>query len=265
MDKYKIYASPSVQQNNVGVGDYGTEEERMNQVIDWFVYYMKYQPKFLVERNNPAWGLAEIKKASDAFGACRHLAVHSDAASNPEAQGTTAFYAAGYEDSKNFATSIYNAIAPLSPGKDRGIHPDTDLYPTGLGELRAVKATACLVELGFHTNPQDAQDIVNRTRIYGKELARATVQDCGEMFIDPDQVPKPVIDVLEPVNPEDLPDVLMTPIVPEGTRFIKLPVGYIEFIPEAGRVIWHRDKNIYIGMDQNGVTACNHGTYAKIV
>lgn len=31
----KIYLSPSTQKGNIGVGEYGTEEERMNQVADY--------------------------------------------------------------------------------------------------------------------------------------------------------------------------------------------------------------------------------------
>jgi hypothetical protein len=178
----------------------------MNQVIDWFMYYMKYQPNFLCKRNNPDWGLEEIKKDSDTFGAYRHMAVHSDAGKDETAQGTSCFFAAGYADSEKYANSIYKAVAPLSPGKDRGVHPDTDLYSTGLGELRGVKATACLIELGFHTNPADADDIMNRTRIYGKELARANVMDCGENFMDPDvtEDPKEYKIVVVPSGPADV-------------------------------------------------------------
>ena len=29
-----IYLSPSTQENNVGAGSYGTEEQRMNQIMD---------------------------------------------------------------------------------------------------------------------------------------------------------------------------------------------------------------------------------------
>ncbi len=30
----KVYLSPSTQENNIGIGGYGTEEKRMNQVAD---------------------------------------------------------------------------------------------------------------------------------------------------------------------------------------------------------------------------------------
>lgn len=29
-----VYLSPSIQEGNIGYGDYGTEEERMNEVIN---------------------------------------------------------------------------------------------------------------------------------------------------------------------------------------------------------------------------------------
>jgi N-acetylmuramoyl-L-alanine amidase len=264
---YKIYVSPSVQEHNVGLGDYGTEEKRMNEVADWFMYYMAKQPKFICKRNDPSWGMTEIKKDSDAFGAHRHLAMHSNADKTGKATGTRTYYADGYEDSKRYATAVHNAVAAISPGEDKTPQPDTVLYSGGLGELRSVKATAALIELGYHTNLIDAKDIVNRCRLYGKVMAKATVEDFNEVFIDPDAIPEPnlAIKTQGPVKPEDLPDVLMQAIIPEGTRFIKLPVGYLEFIPETGRAIWHRDKHIYISIDGDGVTAYNHGKTGKIV
>ena len=29
-----VYLSPSVQENNIGIGNYGTEEKRMNEIAD---------------------------------------------------------------------------------------------------------------------------------------------------------------------------------------------------------------------------------------
>lgn len=185
---FKIYVSPSVQEKNIGYGSYGSEEYRMNLIADWVIKYLSSQPDFECRRNDPSWNITQIADDSDKWGAVRHLAIHSDANAKPEVQGTTAYYADGYEDSKRYATAIYNAIAPLSPGADKGVKADTVLYDTGLGELRATKATAALVEMGYHTNPEESADIMNRAQAYGKGLAKATVEDCGRKFIDPDQI-----------------------------------------------------------------------------
>lgn len=54
-----VYLSPSVQDWNVGYGNYGTEEQRMNQIADIVAYELDRNGLTLV-RNEPSQTLQEI-------------------------------------------------------------------------------------------------------------------------------------------------------------------------------------------------------------
>jgi N-acetylmuramoyl-L-alanine amidase len=181
----KVYLSPSVQSHNIGVGDFGSEQYRMNLICDFAEVYLKAQG-IETKRNNPNWKIANICGDSNAWRADRHIAIHSNAASKEEAQGTDVFYADGYADSKKLAQAIYDEVAPLSPGKDRGVKADTTLYSTGLGEVRGTSATSCLIEVGFHTNEEEAKWIMESPRAIGKAIAIGVTKDLGIAFKDPD-------------------------------------------------------------------------------
>ena len=54
-----VYISPSVQHFNVGYGDYGTEEQRMNQLADALQYELE-RNGVTTARNNPDMTLAQV-------------------------------------------------------------------------------------------------------------------------------------------------------------------------------------------------------------
>ena len=53
-----VYLSPSMQENNVGVLNYGTEETRMNQIAD-VVQKVLQDYGVDVYRNRPEWSLGQ--------------------------------------------------------------------------------------------------------------------------------------------------------------------------------------------------------------
>lgn len=62
-----VYLSPSLQEWNVGVGNYGTEEQRMNLLAD-VVQYELERHGLDVARNRPEMSLAEVVRESNAIG-----------------------------------------------------------------------------------------------------------------------------------------------------------------------------------------------------
>lgn len=78
--------SPSVQDWNVGYGDFGTEEQRMNQIADVVAYELDRNGLTLV-RNDPSQTLQEIVAQSNAISPKIHVAIHSNASANGKARG----------------------------------------------------------------------------------------------------------------------------------------------------------------------------------
>lgn len=172
----KVYISPSTQEHNIGVGDYGTEEKRMNDIADLVYEELKQYP-IEVFRNKPEMRLGEVVKDSNEKKVDLHCAIHSNAASTPLAQGTSCFYHyKGSAKSKEFANIIYNNIAPISPGKDRGVKPDNTLYDKGLYELRETNAPASLIELDFHTNVNGAKWIIEEKVKISKAIVKSILE-----------------------------------------------------------------------------------------
>ena len=72
-----IYLSPSTQENNVGAGSYGTEEQRMNQIMDRIEADL--QGRFTLYRNRPGMTLQQVVADSNAKKPDLHFALHSNA------------------------------------------------------------------------------------------------------------------------------------------------------------------------------------------
>jgi N-acetylmuramoyl-L-alanine amidase len=150
----KIYISPSTQDHNTGVSPFTTEEFVMNTISDYFITLLKADGRFDVKRNSPSMDdVYSIASDSNAWGADIHVAIHSNAGGG---EGTEVFAYGANTNSERLAKALYNQIAPLSPGNDRGVK-----YKPGLIEVGdCVKATACLIELAFHDNLNDAKWLI---------------------------------------------------------------------------------------------------------
>lgn len=156
-----IYWSPSTQQDNKGVGKYGSEEIRMNELCSKVMYYVNQGGgNFTQYRNNPAWNLETVVKDSNSKLANLHIALHTNAGGG---KGTECYYyyKTGIEG-KKLATILYNQVAPLTISNDRGVLPDNKLYTNGLYETRETNAPAALIEIMFHDNTVDVNDYLSK-------------------------------------------------------------------------------------------------------
>lgn len=162
----KIYLSPSFQQQNVGVGDYGTEERRCNEIADVIERELKRNSNFIVVRNNPNMSLSEVIADSNKSNSDIHFSIHTNAGPNT-ARGCEVYaYARGTEGDK-LAQIVYRRLSAITPSEDRGVKYNS------LAETRQTKAIAVLTEVAFHSNEEDAKWMIDNIELIGKELAKS--------------------------------------------------------------------------------------------
>lgn len=221
----KVYISPSSQHDNVGVGNYGTEEVRMNQVADRVEKELK-RVGIVTLRNNPSMDITQMVAASNNFGADVHLAIHSNAGG---ATGAEAYYYTGSTAGKKLAQAVYDNISPMTPTGDRGVKATTELY-----EVWATNGIATLVEIAFHDNAADAAFIINNIQELGIAIAKGV---CSYLGINFGTIDTPIVTVIaaavETVGP------------------VRNPVSYNATIKSGGYSIdskpWGEDGSEYWG------------------
>jgi len=145
----RVYISPSSQKHNVGLSPFSTEETEMNEIADILVPLLVKDGRFIVKRNSPTMDVYQMAADSNNFDADIHVPIHSNAGGGV---GTEVYAYGPNTNSEILAKSLYNQIAPLSPGADRGVKYNKNLYEVG----DRVNATSALIELGFHDNQADA-------------------------------------------------------------------------------------------------------------
>jgi N-acetylmuramoyl-L-alanine amidase len=171
-----VYVSPSTQENNVGVSNYGTEEKQMNDIADIVCRLLDYND-ITYARNTPDMTLTEIVDHSNDINPKIHVAIHSNA-HNGKARGCEVwgFLIDGvYTNSQKLSECIYKELEPLTPTADRGVKNGVK---TNFAEITKVKATSCIVEVAFHDNIEDALWIINNK----PEIAAAIVKGICNYF-----------------------------------------------------------------------------------
>ena len=155
--KKRVYISPSTQEANIGLGYYGSEEKRMNEVADIIVPILE-EYGVQVFRNTPQMTATGSKDASNMIGVDAHVAIHSNAGGG---RGASVF-TSGTIEGKKLASYLYRELQPITPADpDRGVK-----HTSTLVEVVKTKAPAALIEVSFHDNWQDATWIIqNQAKI----------------------------------------------------------------------------------------------------
>ena len=173
-----VYLSPSLQEWNVGVGNYGTEEQRMNLLAD-VVQYELERHGLDVARNRPEMSLAEVVRESNAIGPTVHVALHSNAA-NGQARGAEIYAHRFGGAGEALARDIFEFLEPLTPTSDLGVKEGYKTFNgQGMYELRRTVAPAILAEVAFHDNRADAQFIMDHIYELGREISKGILQYFG--------------------------------------------------------------------------------------
>ena len=183
----KVYISPSTQEKNIGVGNYGTEEKRMNEIADIVCPLLEYNG-FAVKRNRPEMTLSQIIADSDAWKPDIHVAIHSNAVGGSGAGQARGCEVYGYlidgrvTNSQRLSEAIYKEVSAITPTSDRGVKNGV---PLNLAEIVTVKATSCIVEVAFHDNMEDAIWIMNNIPRIGEAIVKGICNYFGVSFRKP--------------------------------------------------------------------------------
>ncbi|MCQ4922179.1 N-acetylmuramoyl-L-alanine amidase [Tissierella carlieri] len=162
-----IYLSPSTQEKNIGYGNYGSEEMRMNQVAD-VVEKILIKHGVKVYRNKPDWDLKEVVKDSNLRKPNLHFAIHSNAGGG---RGAEVFAYSPQSEGAKAANTIYNEFEKITLIKGRGVKFNSKFY-----ELNSTNAPAILIEVAFHDNLEDANWIINNIEKIGVSLAKGVLK-----------------------------------------------------------------------------------------
>jgi len=187
-----VYLSPSLQIHNVGVGSYGTEFARMNEVADVVERVLKNNG-ITVYRNNKDWSklsqsqyLSKIVNDSNDKKANVHYAIHSNAG-DKKARGMEIYIKKNDSSSEKLAQLVEECLLSVRPD-DVG---DNYKTPEGINWRRgikvdsytetssSVKAPTNLIEIAFHTNEKDTQWIIDNVEDIGTEIANGIMKYLG--------------------------------------------------------------------------------------
>ncbi len=174
----EVYLSPSPRHFNLGYGTYGTEEERMNLIAD-VVELELARNGIATNRNNPAYDLQTVVADANAKNTDIYVAIRSQAGLSSD-RGAAVYYYRPGTDSQRLAEEIYATLSVVTPTEDRGLFEGASAYGgQGYYELRRTRMPAAIVEVGFHSNPQDADFIISNVYEIGVAIAKGILDYFG--------------------------------------------------------------------------------------
>ena len=171
------YLSPSNQGANRGVGDYGTEKEQMNLLVDEIIPHLD-RAGVSFHRADADLGLTERAKEANEMKARFYLALHSNAGGNGNARGPEAYY---YSDAgKQFGEKLVSALLALGQENQRSsnVKQNKTFY-----ELKATNAVACLLEVDFHDSLSGVEFMTGRRSEIAEAIARVIIETDGKEFV----------------------------------------------------------------------------------
>lgn len=163
---YKVYLSPSTQTKSFGVGDFGVEEFRMNQICDVVERDLLQRGDYAVFRNVAGMTKEEIITDSNEVNPNIHVAIHSNYGNKP---GCECYVKVGDEISNGFGKEIYKEVLALYYNKsiDNGL-----VYDKNVIEINKVNSPAILIEVGCHDNQNDSKWMVENIENIGHAISR---------------------------------------------------------------------------------------------
>lgn len=191
-----VYLSPSTQENNIGVSDYGTEETRMQSVCDVVQEHL-LRHGITVFRNRPEMTLSQVVADSNRKDPTIHFAIHSNA-NTGISRGCEVYCHRFGGEGERLARLVYAELEPLTPTKDRGVKEGLNHFGQGkpLYELAKTTAPAALVEIAFHDNPDDAKWILANIEPIGIALAKGILNYFSVPFVEENKELDEAVDVL---------------------------------------------------------------------
>lgn len=167
----KVYLSPSSQFGNAYSGVNAVEGNVCNEIAKYAEVALKRNGIEVKRGDSTKTSMEERVDESNKWGADYHIPIHTNAGGG---QGTEVF--AWPTTIDKVVESIYDNVAKVSPGKDRGIKDGSGLY-----EVNSTNAIACYIECEFHDTYGNW--IVNHTEEMGEAIAKGVCDGIGVTYI----------------------------------------------------------------------------------
>ncbi|MBQ9087000.1 MAG: N-acetylmuramoyl-L-alanine amidase [Clostridia bacterium] len=111
---------------------------------------------------------------ANAWGADYFISLHTNASSIPSATGSEAFAFSRPSAAFSLGEDLLEGLNAATGLRNRGMKVRTNLYV-----LRRTRMPSVLVELGFITNPEDANLMVNRPDLFAQGLYQGILAYTG--------------------------------------------------------------------------------------
>lgn len=171
------YISPSNQSANMGIGNYGSEQDQMYALaLEITPHLDRAGVSFIVPEKNAT--LNQRVRQSNELGCRFHLALHSNAGGGGKAYGPVALYYS--EAGRDFSQKLVNALLALGQKSNRSYHVKAQ---KSLFELRKTNAPAVLLEVDFHDSSEGVEFITRRRGEIAEALARVIIEADGKTFV----------------------------------------------------------------------------------
>lgn len=168
----KVYLSPSSQFDNVYSGVTAVEADVCNKIAKVAESALKRCGVDVKRGDSAKTNMEQRVAESNTWGADYHIPIHTNAGGG---QGTEVFAYSGFESNK-FVKAVYDAVAKVSPGTDRGIKNGNGLY-----EVYATTAVCAYVECEFHDTYGNW--IYNHVDELGEAIAKGVCAGLGLNYV----------------------------------------------------------------------------------
>lgn len=164
---------------NTGAEGNGYFEQDITYEVGRLLYnYLSENPEFTPRLSRPtpdtvlgtsnASSVTTRVREANSWGADIFISIHTNASTNPSANGSEALiYSVSSNQAYSLAEDILTEMTAVTGLRNRGI-----IERPGLYVLRRTQMPAVLVELGFITNPSDAERMANSPNLFALGIYR---------------------------------------------------------------------------------------------
>lgn len=170
----KVFLSPSNQYDNAYAYGNTTEGVQCGKIAEACKVALERSGIEVMLMHDES--MQEKCQKSNAFGADLHVPIHTNAF-NGSVSGTRMFCYSTSGKGMEACKSIYNVLAPFTPGTSENIKVNADFY-----EVRVPAAPTAYIECEFHDVPSVAKWIVEHTTDIGEKIAEGICNYFGVTY-----------------------------------------------------------------------------------
>jgi N-acetylmuramoyl-L-alanine amidase len=170
---------------NTGASWYGQQEQDITYEVGLYLAQMlREDGRFDVRLSRPtpetvlgtsnATSLRRRVAEANEWGANYFISIHANASENTSANGTEVYVYRLYTQANWLAEHVLQGIVDTVGTKDNGVRARTNLYV-----LRRTAMPAILVELGYMSNPGDAEKLKNDRYAFALGIYRGILRYFG--------------------------------------------------------------------------------------